>query len=68
MDYLRQPSGQAPSNESSNIQMPQVVQDGMKSINDGISNIKNSIVESVNQFSNEPSASSSFSFSNTIIA
>jgi len=68
MDYLRQPSGQGPSNESSNIQMPQVVQAGMKSINEGISNIKNSVTEGVNQFSNEASASSSFSFSNTIIA
>jgi hypothetical protein len=73
MDYLRQPNGQSSSSqpsssETSNMQMPQFIQDGMKSINDGISNVKNSVSESVSQFSNEPGASSSFSFSNTIIA
>jgi hypothetical protein len=68
MDYLRQPNGQATTSQSSNIQMPQFVQDGMRSITDGISNVKTSVSESVNQFSNEPGASTSFSFSNTIIA
>lgn len=67
MDYLRQPTGQA-STQTSNIQMPQFIQDGMKSMTDGISNVKTSVSESVNQFSNEPGASSGFSFSNTIIA
>jgi hypothetical protein len=68
MDYVRQPTGQTTSTQPSNIQMPQVIQDGLKSINDGIENVKNSVSEGVNQFSNEPGASSSFSFSNTIIA
>jgi hypothetical protein len=68
MDYLRQPAGQVSSSQTSNMQLPQFVQDGMKSVTDGISNVKTSVSDSVNQFSNEPGATSSFSFSNTIIA
>jgi hypothetical protein len=55
----QQPQGK---NESS------ILNTGMQNISEAYNNVKSSITDNINSFSNQPNATSEFSFSNTIVA
>jgi hypothetical protein len=60
---------QKPANvQPANNELPQVVKDGSEQINNTISDIKNTLTKTFNEFSKQPEASSEYSFSNTIVA
>lgn len=60
---------QKPANtQQTNYEMPQVVKDGTQQINDTISNVKGTLMDTFSKFSAEPDAGSQYSFSNTIVA
>jgi hypothetical protein len=56
----QQPQGQ---NDSSSI-----LNQGMQNVSDAYKNVKTSITDNINSFSNQPNATSEFKFSNTIVA
>jgi hypothetical protein len=56
---------QEPSNPT---QSSSIINKGMQNVTNAYNDLKNSITDTVNDFSKQPNASSEFSFSNTIVA